>query len=105
MRRYVRSIEGLHDFIATVVLGAPDRFRIRDHRPAEEQLNLDRAFEELRAGLGFVAPRDDDPSFHVRLQSVLDASLAAYRAGERKRGAHLLQDFQDMIFGPPSSVA
>jgi hypothetical protein len=97
--RYVRSTHGLRDFIATVVVGAPDRFRQRDHRAPEDQLNLDRAFEELRLGLEFVAPRDADPGFHDRLRDVLGASLAAYRAGDRRRGAHLLQDFQDMIFG------
>jgi hypothetical protein len=99
MMRYIRSTHGLRDFIATVVVGAPDRFRHRDHRAPEDQLNLDRAFEELRLGLEFVAQREADPGFHDRLGEVLAASLAAYRAGDRKRGAHLLQDFQNMIFG------
>jgi hypothetical protein len=80
------------------VLRAPNRFPVEDYRAADDQLTLDRAFEELRLGLEFVAPRDADPGFHDRLGGVLAASLAAYRAGDRRRGAHLLQDFQDMIF-------
>lgn len=96
---WVRSLRGLYNFIAHVVLGAPDRFPKEDFLSDAEQLNLDRAFDELRAGLQFVATSERDPSFHDRLRSVLDASLAAYRAGEKRKGAHLLQDFQDMIFG------
>jgi hypothetical protein len=98
--RYVHSLRGLRDFVATVVLSAPDRFRYRDHRLEDDQLSLERAFAELRAGLEFVEPRADDPELHARLNATLDASKSAYLAGERKKGAHLLQDFQDMIFGP-----
>ena len=99
--RWVRHLEALHDFIGHVVLGAPDSFPKEDFLKDDEQLNLDRAFEELRAGLEFVAKSESDPQFHDRLRGVLDQSLEAYRAGDRKRGAHLLQDFQDMIFGSP----
>lgn len=97
--RWVRNLAGLHDFIGLVVLRAPNRFPVEDYRAADDQLNLDRAFEELRLGLKFVASRGADPGFHDRLGEVLAASLAAYRAGDRRRGAHLLQDFQNMIFG------
>jgi hypothetical protein len=97
--RFVRSLRGLSDFIATVILGAPDRFRYRDHRSADDQLTLDRAFDELRAGLEFVPQRFNDPTLFTRLHGMLDASLSAYRIGDRKQGAHRLQDFQDLIFG------
>lgn len=97
--RWVRDLLGLYDFIALVVVGAPSAFPIEDYRAPDDQLNLDRAFEELRNGLEFVAVSNRDPMFHDRLRAILDESLAAYRAGERKEGAHRLQDFQDMIFG------
>jgi hypothetical protein len=99
MIRWVRHLAALHDFIGHVVLGAPDRFPKEDFLSDDEQLTLDRAFEELRNGLEFVATSERDPHFHDRLRAVLDESLAAYRAGERKKAAHRLQDFQDMIFG------
>jgi len=99
--RWIRRLEALHDFIGFVVLRAPNRFPLEDHRAPDDQLNLDRAFDELRAGLEFVAKSESDPQFHDRLRGVLDQSLEAYRAGDRKRGAHLLQDFQDTIFGSP----
>lgn len=97
--RWVRDLLGLYDFIAHVLLSAPDDFPVEDYRAPDDQLNLDRAFEELRNGLEFVAVSERDPAFHNRLRAVLDESLAAYRDGERKRGAYRLQDFQDMIFG------
>src|SRR5690606_32565893 len=92
MRKYVRSLSGLYDFIATVVVCAPDGFRTREFREADDQLTLDRAFEELRVGLAFVKQRPSDPEFLARLDRLLDASLAAYRSGEQIAGAHLLQD-------------
>lgn len=98
MRR-VTSIERLYDFIATVVLCAPDRFPKRDFLAEEDQLTLDRAFAELNAGMEFVRKRNPDPAVHQQLQGLLDESLAAYRRGEEVKGAHLLQDFEQVVFG------
>jgi hypothetical protein len=96
--RRVRHIEALYDFIGLVVLEAPDRFRRQDFLAEEDQLNLDRAFEELRHGITFVE-RDFPGADQQRgLSAALDRSLAFYRSGDRLRGAHALQDFQDLIF-------
>lgn len=97
--RWVQHLHELHDFIGLVVLSAPDRFRKEDFLKDEDQLTLERAFEEIRNGLEFVAASGNDPTYHDRLRAVLEESLAAYRAGERKEGAHRLQDFRDMVFG------
>ena len=97
MRR-VKSLERLYDFIATVVLCAPDRFPKRDYLAEEDQLTLDRAFEELNAGMEFVRKEITDEVELARLQRLLDESLAAYRAGDEVKGAHLLQDFEAGVF-------
>ena len=104
MKRFVRSLRGLHDFIATVVVCAPDRFRERDFRSEGDQLTLERAFAELQAALEFVDARPKDSELNVRLKQLLDESLAAYRSGDEVTGAHLLQDFQDEIFGPQTDI-
>jgi len=96
--RWVCDLPGLYDFIALVVLDAPDDFPVLDYRAAEDQLNLERAFAELREGLGFVEKRETEPELHDRLHSVLNAALSAYQSGNRVAGAHLLQDFQGAIF-------
>jgi len=61
-------------------------------------MNLDRAFEQLREGLAIAYPEADFENKRQELGALLDQSLAAYRAGDRRSGAHLLQDFQDSIF-------
>ena len=96
---WVRSRKGLYNFIGHVVLSAPDRFPLEDFLAADEQLNLERAFEEMRAGLRFAQGQSDSADFMSSLNSLLDQSLAAYRSGDRKRGAHLLQEFEQKIFG------
>jgi hypothetical protein len=93
------SIERLHDFLSTVIVYAPDRFPKRDFLTEADQMTLDRAFEELNHGMQFVRGRIQDKSVLSRLQQILDASLAAYRGGEDVVGAHLLQDFEDIVFG------
>ena len=97
MRR-VKSLERLHDFIATVVLCAPNRFPTRDYLPDDEQMNLDRAFEELRHGITF-APERLGSDTRSRLHAILDESYSAYQRGDDVGGAHLLQDFERTIFG------
>jgi hypothetical protein len=95
---WVRDIGSLHNFIGYVVLRAPDRFPREDYLSEEEQMNLDRAFAALREGVALV--ERDFPGADVGrgLNSVLDKSLACYRAGDDVAGAHLLQDFERLIF-------
>lgn len=97
--RWIRHLHELHDFIGLVILSAPDRFREEDFLSDDEQLTLQSAFAEIRNGLELVPVSENDPHYHDRLRAILDESLSAYRAGERKEGAHRLQDFRDMIFG------
>jgi hypothetical protein len=59
---------------------------------------LDRAFAELRNGLQMVDPEVADEQKRERLSSMLDAAQAAYRAGDEVKGAHMLQDFEGLIF-------
>lgn len=95
---WVRDIDSLYNFLGYVVLRAPDRFPKEDYLSADQQMNLDRAFEELRVGMRFIDPGVADDAKRRALTALLDRSLAAYRAGDDVKGAHLLQDFQDLIF-------
>jgi len=98
--RRVGSIDDLYDFIAVVVLRAPDQFPSQDFLGPDEQLDLQKAFEELRHGVVLVGRDYSDPLLIARLNSMLDESLALYHAGDVFGGAHRLQDFQDVIFTP-----
>ena len=97
MRR-VKSLGRLYDFISTVVVCAPNRFPIEDFLAAKDQLTLERAFEELNAGMQFVREEIKDEAEILRLQQLLDDSLVAYRAGDDVKGAHLLQAFEAGVF-------
>lgn len=96
--RWVRSLSQLYNFIGYMVLRAPDRFPVEDFLEPEEQMNLERGFEVLRASLVFVPVASHCPMFHSVLAKILDEALAAYRVGDRKAGAHRLQDFEKLIF-------
>ncbi|WP_395684365.1 hypothetical protein [Dokdonella sp.] len=85
------------------MLRSPEGFPEEDFLPPDEQMTLDRAFEILRASLILLPVPAAFPAFHSVLATVLDESLVAYRAGDRKTGAHRLQDFQDLIFERPDA--
>ncbi|WP_299322364.1 hypothetical protein [Parasphingopyxis sp.] len=61
-------------------------------------MNLEKAFEELRHGILLLDPEVGTPEKVPVMHSILDEAYKAYRAGDRKKGAYLVQDFQDMIF-------
>ena len=94
----IQSIDALYDFIGYVVLCAPDKFPRRDYLPHDQQMNLDRAFEELRHAILLVEIVFPGAALQRGLSTTLDRSLASYRQGDIVSGAHALQDFQDSIF-------
>ena len=95
---WVRDVNSLYNFIGYVVLRAPDQFPREDYLPDDEQLTLDKAFEELRTGVHLVQADFPERQLTGELQVILDESLALYRAGERVAAAHRLQDFSSAIF-------
>lgn len=95
---WVRDIDSFYNFIGYVVLRAPNSFPVEDYLPPEEQMTLEKAFAELRRGLQMVDPEVANELKREKLSSMLEASLIAYRAGDEVKGAHLLQDFEGMIF-------
>lgn len=97
----IKSIDDLYDHIGYVVLRAPDRFPVEDYLPTDEQMTLERAFEQLRQGVEFAYPDDFHPEKRAALNELLDRSFTAYKGGSEVEGAHLLQDFQDAIFKSP----
>ena len=96
--RWVRDIDSFYDFIGYVVLHAPGRFPVEDYLLPEQQMNLDKAFVELRNGLDIVDPKVADENKKRRLGALLEESLAAYRSELDMKGAHLLQEFEAAIF-------
>lgn len=95
---HVKDIDSLYNFVGYVVLPAPDRFPRRDYLREDEQMTLEKAFEELRRGIDLVNSQSPDLPNADKLSGVLEDALALYRSGEDIRGAHRLNDLEAMIF-------
>ena len=98
MSTRVNSASDLYNLIGTVVLCAPDRFPVRDYLAPDDQMTLDRAFNQMRDAIEALYPEDRFKDKRSSLAQTLDGALSSYRDGDRYNGAHRLQDFQDMIF-------
>ena len=94
----MESVDDLWNHIAYVLGCAPDRFPYRDFLPDDQQMNLDRAFEQLRQGVEVAYPEPSYASRRAALNDILDRSYAAYKGGEDIVAGHFLNEFQDKIF-------
>lgn len=94
----VETVDDLWNHIAYVMAYAPDSFPYRDFLAPDQQMNLDRAFEQLRHGVSIAYPGDSFSDRRAPLIAILDESYSAFRAGKRLEACHLLNQFQDQIF-------
>jgi hypothetical protein len=94
----VDSVEDLWNHIAYVLICAPDEFPHEDFLPDDQQMNLDRAFEQLRQGVEIAYPEAEFAVKRALLHGILDRSYKLYLAGEAVPAGHLLNEFQDNIF-------
>jgi hypothetical protein len=95
---WVDSIDEFYDFISLVVAYAPDEFPEEDFLEAGQQLNLDKAFDELNRGMDMLAKKIKEPEKIESLKKLLADSLSAYQGGDDVKGAHLLQEFEIKAF-------
>ena len=93
----IKTVGDLSELIGYVVLAAPDHFHDPELLP-ENQMNLDRAFEQLRSGVEIAYPEASFSEKRRALYALLDQSLSGYRAGDIRKGAHTLQEFRRSIF-------
>jgi hypothetical protein len=92
------SLGQYHDFWATIVLCAPDNFRSVDGSPVNQQAELRASFHLLREWFHLVEKKFKDPRLVCVLRELLMMSEEAYVAGEAKRGAHVLQECEGLIW-------
>ena len=74
----MQSIDDLWDHIAYVMGYAPSGFPYRDFLPADQQMNLDRAFEQLRQGVHIAYPEDQYADRRDELFELLKRSHDAW---------------------------
>src|SRR5688500_7913117 len=92
------SVDDLWDHIAYVIAYAPDRFPYRDFIAADQQMNLEKALDQLRQGATIAYPEEQSHAKRALLNAILDESYAAYLSGNEVKAGHFLNDFQDQIF-------
>jgi exonuclease VII small subunit len=95
---WIKDINSLYDFIGYVVLRAPDRFPKEDFLSESEQMNLEKAFIELQNGIKLIEREFPGADKERGLSMLLERALASYRNGETVSGAHLLQEFEALVF-------
>ncbi len=83
---------------AMIVLHAPDDFTDIDGNAVDQREALEEAFDVLRAGFTFVERKIKDPRQLTIMRELLQMSYQAYLAGDRKRGAHTLQECEGLIW-------
>lgn len=98
MATKIKNFAGFNDRLMFIVLSAPDKFPKVGPFTDDQSKNLVIAFDSLKEGFGFVEKKIKDPTKLEQLKELLDDALAAYQQGEKKKGAHLLQDFQGIVF-------
>ena len=93
----METIEDLWEHIAYTLAYAPD-FPKEDFLPEDQQMSLDRAFEQLRQGVSVAYPEDGSAAKRTILLDLLDKSFQAYSEGDELTAGRLLNSFQGSIF-------
>lgn len=94
----MKSIDDLWEHIAYVLAYAPDDFPHEDFLPADQQMNLEKAFEQLRKGVCIAYPEPTFSDKRTDLYLLLDKTLVAYAQGNVDQACDLLNEFQGKIF-------
>ena len=91
MKDWCNNIGELDDFLAFVLLKAPDRF------PAHRNMDLAKAFQEINSGIKNCAPKINDSDKVTKMESLSKESESAYMAGNDVKGAHLIQELAEVL--------
>jgi hypothetical protein len=94
---WCENLDELIDFIAYVVGYGPDKFPKRDYLKPDERLNLERAFEELRYGLGCAAKEVGELPAITTARDMLGEAYTHYREGRINPGAWKLQEISQVL--------
>jgi len=96
-KHWCEDLAELIDFIAYVVIYGPDEFPERDFLKPDEQLNLDRAFDELRYGLDCAAKQIRDEAVIGTCRAMLQEAYTHYHEGRTNPGAWKLQEMSRLL--------
>ena len=87
---WISDAESFHDFLRFTIVYAPD-FPKEDYLEEDEQLDLVKAFNELKIGLRFVE-EVYPPDVIGNVRKVIDEAWQEYNNGDDFAGSRKLQD-------------
>jgi len=88
---WCNNLEELIEFIAYVVLTAPDAF------PPEDNMTIDAAFRELGHGLDCVQLERGDSAMIQESRKLFREAYSLYKEGKTNEGAWKLQDAEEVL--------
>jgi hypothetical protein len=91
------DLNGFRDFVAEVIVCAPDQFMPMDWLDADEQMSLDRAFVGLRYGLDLAAREKGESAQLAECRALVEAAYADYRAGREDAGQRKLEELEMLL--------
>lgn len=101
--RIFESLGQWHDYWAVVLLSAPDDFSEFDSEyqrvhVADRAAALLDSYDTLLSGFIFAEKKLKDEVTARIVRELIEMAFESYREGERKRGAHTLQEAEGMIW-------
>jgi hypothetical protein len=96
------DVHSFKDFVAFVLLCAPEQFPVRDYLAPDEQWTLDRAFEGLRYGLTLTAQQKGELPVLAICRAMAEESYTHYREGRKREGFFKLQEMEKLLNKLPS---
>lgn len=99
MKQTFESLGQYHDSWTTVILCAPDRFPEYDwDEPRSQAERLEEAFAGLNAGAHLAEKKLKGARLSRIFHELLRMSHEAYLDGDSKRGAHVLQEAEGLVW-------
>ena len=98
----METVDDLWNHIAYVLAYAPASFPYRDFLSPDGHMTLDKAFQQLHAGVLVAYPGAEWADRREELHKPLDLSYIAYRNGDELVGGTLLNEFENRIFNQPA---
>jgi len=93
-----RALSNYRDFLSYVIVCAPNDFPEEDYLQPHEQMTLAKAFAELEAKLSVVSERVKGKDVVALLRELLSMAHNSYLHGQDVEGAHMLQEFETIIW-------
>lgn len=97
-----KSIGQYHDAWSWVLGSAPDNFKLHGLQVIDQAAELRNSFQWLEDHFAFAERKVRNPRLARILREMLGISYRAYVVGDKKKGAHVLQECEGMIWSKQS---